>query len=271
MRRFIGIPCLIVVTGFVGLLPALEAGVDSNSQSADAVPPDVQKALELPKGDEKTKALLAAAGAWAKKDPTAALAWSQQLPRDIPFSVNAGVVAACALADGKASADWAVQHSRPPEFGPLHGLLFVWSSRGDPATAAAWCAEAPKNARYLSYFSVGDGWYLKDQPAASNWAVKLESADDRHAAIHGIALKWGRANIPAATVWIKQLKGDDLKVAVKAIAGDWRANKFNNGSNARNEAALKEWLDLFPLSDADKTEDLTGPPLSNTGAVAPKK
>ena len=96
-------------------------------------------------------------------------------------------------------------------------------------------------------------------------------ADDRHAAIHGIALKWGRANIPAATVWIKQLKGDDLKVAVKAIAGDWRANKFNNGSNARNEAAMKEWLDSLSLSDADKTEDLTGPPLSNTGAVAPKK
>jgi hypothetical protein len=128
-----------------------------------------------------------------------------------------------------------------------------------------------KNARYISFFSVGDGWYLKDQPAASNWAAKLESDDDRHAAIHGIALKWGRANIPAATVWIKQLKGDDLKVAVKAIAGDWRANKFNNGSNARNEAAMKEWLDSFPLSDADKTEDLTGPPLSNTGTVVPKK
>jgi hypothetical protein len=63
------------------------------------------------------------------------------LPRDIPFSVSAGVVAACALANGKASADWAVQHSRPPEFGPLHGLLYVWSSRGDPAAAAAWCAE----------------------------------------------------------------------------------------------------------------------------------
>ena len=271
MKRFIGIPCLLVVAGFVVLLPTLKAGVDSSSQGADAVPPDVQKALELPKGDEKTKALLAAAGEWAKKDPTAALAWSQQLPRDIPFSVSAGVVAACALADGKASADWAVQHSRPREYGPLHGLLFVWSSRGDPAAAAAWCTEAPKNARYISFFSVGDGWYLKDQPAASNWAAKLDSADDRHAAIHGIALKWGRANIPAATVWIKQLKGDDLKVAVKAIAGDWRATKFKNGSNARNEAAMKEWLDSFPLSDADKTEDLTGPPLSNTGTVAPKK
>jgi hypothetical protein len=271
MKRFIGIPSLLVVAGWVALLPALKAGVDSNSQGADAVPPEVQKALELPKGDEKTKALSAAAGEWAKKDPTAALAWSQKLPRDIPFSVSAGVVAACALADGKASADWAVQHSRPPEFGPLHGLLFVWSSRGDPAAAAAWCAEAPKTARYISFFSVGDGWYLKDQPAASQWVATLESADDRHAAIHGLALKWGRANIPAATVWIKQLKGDDLKVAVKAIAGDWRANKFNNGSNARNEAAMKEWLDSFPLSDADKTEDLTGPPLSNTGTSAPKK
>jgi hypothetical protein len=271
MRRFIYIPCLIVAAGVVALLPALNAGVDSNPQGADAVPPDVQKALQLPKGDEKTKGLLAAAVEWAKKDPTAALAWSQQLPRDTPFSVSAGVVAACALANGKASADWAVQHSRPPEFGPLHGLLFVWSSRGDPAAAAAWCAEAPKYARYISFFSVGDGWYLKDQPAASHWAVKLESADDRHAAIHGIALKWGRANIPAATVWIKQLKGEDLKVAVKAIAGDWRANKFNNGSNARNEAAMKEWLDSLSLSDADETEVLTGPPLSNTGAAAPKK
>jgi len=154
MKRFIGSPCVIVLTGFVALLPALKAGVDSNSQDADAVPPNVQKALQLPKGDEKTKELSAAAGEWAKKDPTAALAWSQQLPRDTPFSVSAGVVAACALANGKASADWAVQHSRPPEFGPLHGLLFVWSSRSDPAAAAAWCAEAPKNARYISFFSV---------------------------------------------------------------------------------------------------------------------
>jgi hypothetical protein len=259
------------LTGLVAHPPALKAGVESVSQGADTVPPAVQKALELPKGDEKTKALVAAAGEWAKKDPPAALAWSQQLPRDIPFSVSAGVVAACALADAKASADWAVQHSRPPEFGPLHGLLFVWSSRGDPAAAAAWCAEAPKTARYISFFSVGDGWYLKDQPAACKWAATLESAGDRHAALHGIALKWGRASIPAATGWIRQLKDDDLKVAVKAIAGDWRANTFNNGSNARNEAAMKEWLDSFPLGDGDKTEALTGPPLSNTGAAAPKK
>lgn len=251
--------------------PALLVLLGMLSFQADAVPPEVQKALQLPKGDEKTKTLSAAAVEWAKKDPAAALAWSQQLPRDIPFSVSSGVVSACALADGKASAEWAVQHSRPPDFGPLHGLLYVWSSKGDPAAAAKWCAEAPKNARYISFFSVGDGWYLKDQPAVCAWAAALESADDRHAAIHGIALKWGRANIPAASVWVKQLKGDDLKVAVRAIAGDWRANKFNNGSNARNEAAMKEWLDSFPLSDTDKTEALTAPPLSNTGAVPPKK
>src|SRR5262245_3815427 len=137
MKRFIGIPCLIVVAGFTAPLAALRAGADSPVQGADAVPPDVQKAMQLPKGDEKTKTLSAAAAEWAKKDPTAALAWSQQLPRDIPFSVGAGVVAACALSNGKASADWALQHSRPPEFGPLHGLLYVWSSRGDPGAAAA--------------------------------------------------------------------------------------------------------------------------------------
>jgi hypothetical protein len=32
MKRFIGIPALIVVTGFAALLPTLTAGIDSISQ-----------------------------------------------------------------------------------------------------------------------------------------------------------------------------------------------------------------------------------------------
>jgi len=119
-----------------------------------------------------------------------------KLPRDVPFAVHAAVTGACALSDGKAACDWMVQNGKAAKF--LENCTACSrSGRGKAMlpSAAAWCAQAPKSARDIAFFSVGDGWYLKDQPAASEWASKLDSEDDRHSAIRGIALKWGRSNI----------------------------------------------------------------------------
>jgi len=199
------------------------------------------------------------------QDPIAALAWVTHLPRGTSFNVFATVVGTCAQTNGKLSADYLTQNFPAPGFGGLHNLMVGWAAYGDSAAAGAWCLQAPKNARYLAFFSVGDGWFVKNQPAASDWAVKLEAPEDRYAAIHGVALKWGRKDIPAATVWIKTLKPDEIKIAVKAIAGDWGANKFKN-AGVKDDAAMKTWLEQFPLSDAEKEEDLKGTPLS----TAPK-
>lgn len=244
---------LLLVVGAAGFLTPAEA-----EDAVATVPVEIEKAQQLPKGDEQTNALCAAATEWAKKDPAAALAWAAHLPRDFPFAVHVAVTNTCALNSGKVAADWMVQNGKAPNYGDLHGLLYVWSWKGDAPSAAAWCAQAPKSARDIAFFSVGDGWYLKDQPAASEWATKLESDDDRHSAIRGIALKWGRSNIPAATVWIKKLKPDEILVAARAISNDWKATKFNK-AGARDEAAIKEWLEPFPLSAAEKEELLKGP------------
>ena len=111
--------------------------------------------------------------------------------------------------------------------------------------------QAPKAARDIAFFSVGDGWYLKKQPDACAWATKLESDDDRHSAIRGISLKWG----PGAVAWVKTLKGDDLKISVKTILGNRKFYK----DGARDEAGMKEWLDQLPLSAEEKEEFLKPP------------
>ncbi len=259
--QFMGWNLLLVAAVAVVSMPAETAESSTatpQNVAAATVPADVEKALQLPKGTDQTTALCAAATDWAKKDPTAALAWAMKLPRDIPFAVHAVVTSTCALNSGKVSADWMILNSKPPNYGELHGLLFVWSSKGDAPSAAAWCAQAPKSARDIAFFSVGDGWYLKDQPAAADWASKLDSDDDRHSAIRGIALKWGRSNIPAATVWIKTLKPDEIQVAAKTIVGDWKQNKFKK-DGARDDAAIKEWLEQFPLSAQEKEDMLKVP------------
>jgi hypothetical protein len=260
--------CLFFIVGIAAMAGRTQAAdtppATAENAASSSVPADVEKALQLPKGDEQTKALCAAASEWAKKDPVAALTWKTHLPRETPFAVHSAVTGTCALNSAKIAADWMVQNGKPPAYGDLHGLLFTWSWKGDPASAAAWCAAAPKGARDIAFFSVGDGWYLKDQPAACDWASKLEADDDRHSAIRGIALKWGRANIPAAGAWIKKLKADDKKVAARAIVSDWRANKFNKDrSGTRDEAAVTEWLDQFQLSDADREEITKDPAPGN--------
>jgi len=264
--RMPGFPSVVMCLNL--LFAASAAGVLAPVEAADAaappnaaaatVPAEIETALQLPKGADQTKALTSAATEWAKKDPVAALSWAMHLPRDFPAGVHGAVVNTCAINSGKVTADWMVQTYKAPSFGELHGVLYIWSWKGDTQSAAAWCAQAPKSARDIAFFSVGDGWFLKDQPAASEWATKLESDDDRHSAIRGISLKWGRANIPAATGWIKKLKPDEIQVAARTLLNDWTQNKFKK-DGARDEAAIKDWIEQLPLTAPEK-EDLLREP-----------
>lgn len=246
---------LIMAAGVVLAQPA------PTTQNTDAgkVPPEVDQAMQLPKGDAQTKALAAALQDWGRKDPTAALVWAFKLPAPTSGQVVNVLLPVCATSNGKITADWLVKQNTRATLGNMHGTMYVWS-RSDAAAAAAWCMTAPKNVRLCAFFSVGDGWYTKDAKAAADWAVKLESADDRLAAIRGVALKWGRSNIPAVTTWIKTLKPDEIKLAAKTIVGDSHANKLNPGG-AAGDAAIKAWVEQLSLSDADKDDVLKGPPL----------
>jgi hypothetical protein len=232
------------------------------SMSANQIPPDVEKALQMPKGAEQSKALGIAAVAWAKTDPTGALAWLLKLPQDVAGPLLFPVTSTCGQTNGKLCADWLVQQGTLAALSRLHALLWAWAT-GDPVPAAAWCAQAPKNVRYLAFFSVGDGWGgRKDAPAGADWAGKLPDHDDRLAAVRGVAQSWSLKDLTATTVWIKGLAPEEMKTGAESVVGTKRAFSKGNKDIAGDEASLRAWLDQLPLSAADKDEVLKSAPIN---------
>jgi len=237
---------------------ASAAPAKSSSPAAKAngdtvkTPPEVEKALQMPEGDDQTKALIAATTDWTKKDPAAALTWSSQLPKNICEKVFVPVL----LVNPPASADWMIQHNNTGyNNNHLHGVLVTWG-RTDPAAAAAWCQKTKmedKEVRRTAWFSVADGMARKNLKDAGAWAEKVEANEDRLAAIGGVAMMWGRGNVTTAAPWIKQLKPEEMKAAIATIAKDWHMTKLKSQGTTKAEA-VKPWLDQFPLSDKEKEE-----------------
>ena len=143
--------------------------------------------------------------------------------------------------------------------------MYWWAGTA-PEAAAAWSTTAPKNVRYVSFFSVGDAWAGKNRTAPCAWAQAQESKEDRFAAIHGVTFKLARIDLTAATDWIKQLNPDDMKYAAKVVAADWARNKLNSPGITKTNA-VKPWLDKFPFSDEEKEAVLNGPAFGENGPI----
>jgi hypothetical protein len=258
-----GILCCFFVLCF-GIGTAADPAVQPTPSPAAAptattngVPSGIEDASQLPDGPERTKTLATFVPAlkdWAQKDPIAALTWLQKVktPTVSPWST---VLFTCGQTQGKESAEWSLQTTGHPF---IHPILFSWASV-DPPTAAAWCLQAqkPEDIRYLMFFSIGDGAAYKDPVFASAWTDKLESEPDRLASIRGVMLRWPSKDAQAATLWIKQQKGEALRVAATAFL-EYNGAKFKTAEGAKDVPAMKTWLDQFPLSDADKESALKG-------------
>ena len=246
----VGICLAMAQTNPPGASPATTAGANG-----EQIPPDLEKVWQMPESPERTKAVRIAAREWATKDPVAVLSWAVKLPSPIKDQVGQAIPSVCAQTNGKASADWSLQKGSNAW---LHQLLFYWAAI-NPSAAAEWCVQAPKGIRCLAYFSVGDGWGMKDPTGAEGWAVKLESPDDRLSAIRGVALRRAREkDTPTLGTWLKSLKSEEIIVGAKSVVWDWPANSFNNGG-VKNDEAIKEWLGQLPLSDSQKEDILKNP------------
>jgi hypothetical protein len=206
--------------------------------------------------------------AWAQKDPVGALTWVLQQPPNIFGQVAPPVSGTCGKANGKASADLLLQNGTDNAWKCLHGVLVQWTLK-DPASATAWCLQAPPLIRYESVFSVADGYCRKDPPAAAAWVAQLQSAEDRGYAIQGVALMWGRGNLDASTAWVKQLKPDEMKIAAQTIAQDWRFDRLTPDETKAGLTA-QQWLAQLPLSPADQDAVLKAPPFPSMYPPAAK-
>jgi hypothetical protein len=233
--------------------PAKSSSATTANGDSVKAPPEVEKAMQMPEGDDRIKALSSAASDWAKKNPPAALAWYFQLPKGLPEKLFIPVL----CANPQVSADWLIQNNKTGvNNGNLHGVLVTWG-RVDPAAATAWVQKvqiAAKDVRSTAFFSVADGYARRNPKDAGAWAEKVEAKEDRFDAIRGVAMMWGRGNVTTSADWIKQLKPEEMKVAIKTITGEWWMTKLKSPGATTKAEAVKPWLDQFPLSDKEKEE-----------------
>src|SRR5262249_44214108 len=104
------------------------AGQDSSSSAPKTLaPPEVEKAMRMPEGKEKSAALGAAMKAWAKKDATAGLAWALALSPRVYGQVKGSLGMFGQGANPASSADWLVQKGSPTALDALHGMLLSWA------------------------------------------------------------------------------------------------------------------------------------------------
>jgi len=240
-----------------------------SAQNASEIktPPEVEKAMQMPDGEGKTNAIISAAQEWAKKDIPAVLSWAQKLPPVLRGKVVIQIIDA----NPQVAADWYIQTN----IVFFHGAIYSWAMK-EPNAAAAWSLKSPESVRAVAVISAAEGWFLIDKSSAADWAAKLTSDEDRVAAIKGVALKWCRTKdakdgLQPAADWLKKFKPSDIKEACKFVVGDWKANPFNN-SGTRNDAAIKEWVNQFPLSEPDKNEILANKQISSIPSLLhPKK
>ncbi len=140
----------IVLSVFISSFGCIYAAPPSGQSNAapQAVPQEIQKALQLPEGDERTKELTSAGLAWERQDPHAAMEWAFSLPND---KCGFNVIRVTANDWGArepvpATTEWVMSHS--PKEGQLTGLALHFIStawaRVDPSAASAWAEKAAR-------------------------------------------------------------------------------------------------------------------------------
>jgi len=229
---------------FAALLLALHS-------ASIAQTPEIEKALQMPEGADRTKALVAAALEWEKKSPAAAMEWvcAPSTPK------AAGAAMKSLSMDWAARApldeiDWLTKRGLKPgtmDFYALHLTVVVWAGK-DPNAALEFAKKQPQGPiRKNIYNSVAEGWGRADIKAAAAWAAKVPDTEDRQTAINFVASFWASTKPEEDAAWAQTLPKDDLKFAASKLVPVWAK---------KDPAKAVQWVASLPLSDAEKEEIL---------------
>jgi len=232
--------------------PSAPKAATASAKSKD-LPLSVEKALQLPEGNERTNALRAAALEWEQKQPAVALEWVCSLPNgDLRNRVLKATAEDWGKRDPLPALDWVMKREikpNSPELGAVHFFVTEWA-KNDWNAAAEWSDKLPKGPiRTTAFYSVADGFAQKDPAAAGAWVQKITDVSDRRIAESFVIRIWvmSKKKPEDVAAWIQQLPPEDIKDAAPKLASLW----------AKTDAAKAEaWVNQLPLSEAEKAEIL---------------
>ncbi|MBI5688644.1 MAG: hypothetical protein HZC55_00995 [Verrucomicrobia bacterium] len=204
----------------------------------------VARLSRVPAGPERAQAIRATMDAWARRDPSAALAWARALSNDSEsgVAVETGLVALAA-----ADPDRAVAQAREwlggPAFERVVGQAFQVLLTADASRAAALVASLPAGeTRTLATVQAARALAIQDPARAVAWISALPAGDDTKAALPALIEAWGRRDPAAAAAQLATLPDHPGRAA----AGDRLAQVWG----ATEPAAAIAWAGRLPDATA---------------------
>ena len=198
-------------------------------------------ALAMSEGANRTERLSRLLGEWAKKDPSAALAWIREHDEPGVASASASVQAAI-LANiardepATALAEWQALPDGAAKTAALTPIAEAWSAT-DPGAALQWLAEQEKARQsYTSHENLIYIWAQKDPLAALRWAEEKNQGDMRANYLRAIAGNWQqKANRAATADLYSKIKDQTLRAdTLTAHISEW---------HSKDPAAARAWLE----------------------------
>ncbi len=169
-------------------------------------------ALAMPEGASRTERLSDLLGQWAKRDPSAALAWLRG--HDEP-----GVAAASSAA---------------------HAEILGTIARDEPATALAEWKALPEGAtKQAALTPIATAWAQTDPGAALQWLGEQEAAYKQRSFHDALIYSWAQKDPLAALRWAESQPKEMQTAWLGALAGTWQ-EKANRAATADLYAQIQE-------------------------------
>lgn len=160
------------------------------------------------------------AQAWAQRDITAAIEWSQQIadPR-LKYSALDEITQVWATKDMNATYDWAVSLKDPEAQKRVFNKMGITLARQDPTAAAQWALDFEDNATRYSILNYAiTQWAKKDLGATIAWTETLPEGPNKELSTKKIIENWAQKDPVAAITWTASLPAGNTRTAAVSSA-----------------------------------------------------
>lgn len=194
------------------MIDQLERGVASDFAAAVAM------LDQLPAGERRREFIHRIASLWGRKDPGAALAWTDELNGEERFLAIENILHEWAQTDPASASDYVAQlPNSERSLDWMHGVARAWAEQ-DQAAAIAWgMAQPDPTVRRRALRGAAGIWASTDAAAAGAFAVGLDNPYERHALLEEVAHRWAEQSSEDALDWAESLEGGDRVRATSEI------------------------------------------------------
>lgn len=183
-----------------------------------------QAVLKWPDENRRQAIIRGVCEAWAKKDPTAALAWAEALPvGETRKGALKGLAIGWSQLDAAGCSAWVEKITDENEKKEAKHYMIHGLARSKPQEAIAYLKTFPNGESDVNLiYCLGKEWALVNAPAAADWAKSLPAGPKQEAALQAVVRQWIYEDAVRSADWAENIpEKQSRSLAVQAVMEFW--------------------------------------------------